>query len=616
MNRKQKKTLARILAAGALTVLLVFLPVELFPMIGGYPLIRLTAFLVPYFIVGWDVLYTAIRNLLGGRLLDEKFLMAVATIGAFALGEYAEGVAVMLLYQVGELFQSIAVRRSRKNIAALMDIRPDTAAVLRGGEALTVSPDEVAIGELIRVLPGEKIPLDGIVTDGESQINNAALTGESLPLDVKAGDRVVSGAVNISGVLTVRVESVYGESTVAKILDLVENAAERKARVENFITRFAHWYTPAVVGVALFLSVLPPIFLGNWGEWVGRALIFLVVSCPCALVISVPLSFFGGIGGASRRGILIKGAEYLEVLSRVHTVVFDKTGTLTEGRFRVTEVYPTVGTQEALVRLAASAECRSTHPIAQSVLAASVGFHEPQAVTEYAGLGVAAEVDGQTVLVGNAKLMEEYKIAYIPCTAPGTALYVAANGEYRGSLLLADEAKPGAKEAIVSLKKQGVKHTVMLTGDRREIGESVAAALGVDRALCGLLPADKVSEIEKMLSKTIGVAYVGDGINDAPVLSRADVGIAMGALGSDAAIEAADVVLMDDNLAKLTEAIRISRKTMRIVRQNIVFAIGVKVIVMLLGALGLANMWIAIFADVGVMVLAILNAMRAMYFAK
>ncbi len=616
MSRKQKKTLARILAAGGLTLLLVLLPDSLFPTVHGYPLVRLLTFLVPYLIVGWDVLYTAARNLFGGRLLDEQFLMAVATVGAFALGEYVEGVAVMLLYQVGELFQSIAVRRSRKNIAALMNIRPDTAVVLRGKEALTVSPDDVAIGELIRILPGEKIPLDGIVTDGVSEINTAALTGESLPLDVKAGDRVVSGAVNISGVLTVRVESVYGESTVAKILDLVENAAERKARVENFITRFARWYTPAVVGVALLVGVLPPIFFGNWGEWVGRALIFLVVSCPCVLVISVPLSFFGGIGGASHRGILIKGAEYLEVLSRVHTVVFDKTGTLTEGRFRVTEVYPTIGTKEALVRLAASAECRSTHPIAQSVLAASGTFGEPQAVTEYAGRGVAAEVEGQTVLVGNAKLMEEHKINYIPCAAPGTVLYVAADGEYHGALLLADEAKAGAKEAVASLKKQGVKRTVMLTGDRREIGEAVAAALGVDQAKCELLPADKVSEIENMLSKTIGVAYVGDGINDAPVLSRADVGIAMGALGSDAAIEAADVVLMDDNPAKLTEAIRISRKTMRIVRQNIVFAIGVKLTVMLLGALGLANMWIAIFADVGVMILAILNAMRAMRFLK
>ncbi|MBQ8859379.1 MAG: cadmium-translocating P-type ATPase, partial [Clostridia bacterium] len=467
MSRKQKKNLWRILAAGILMLAATLVPAEVYPQIFGVNLLRFAVFLVPYFIVGWDVLYTALRNLLGGRLLDEKFLMAIATVGAFALGEYVEGTAVMLLYQVGELFQSIAVGRSRKNIASLMDIRPDTATVLRDGEALTVSPDEVAVGECLRVLPGEKIPLDGVVTDGESQVNTAALTGESLPQDVKVGDRVVSGSVNMSGVLTVRVESLYAESTVAKILDLVENAAERKARVESFITRFAHWYTPVVVGVALLLAVLPPIIDGNWGEWVGRALIFLVVSCPCALVISVPLSFFGGIGGASRRGILIKGAEYLETLARVHTVVFDKTGTLTCGSFRVTALYPQADiTADDLLALAAAAESRSTHPIAQSVLAAVMTPpKEPDAVTELAGRGVMATVEGETVLVGNAKLMEEYHITYTPCTAVGTVLYVAAAGEFRGALLLSDEAKPGAKEAVASLKKHGVKQTVMLTGD-------------------------------------------------------------------------------------------------------------------------------------------------------
>ena len=617
MSRKQRKNLIRILAATVLLILFAFIPAEVYPRVLGIDCLRLAAFLIPYCIVGWDVLYTALRNLLGGRLLDEKFLMALATVGAFALGEYVEGVAVMLLYQVGELFQSLAVGRSRKSIAALMDIRPDTATVLRDGEALTVFPEEVAIGELLRILPGERIPLDGTVTEGESQVNTAALTGESLPQEVKAGDRVISGAVNMIGVLTVRAESPYAESTVAKILDLVENAAERKARVEAFITRFAHWYTPVVVGVALLLAVLPPIFDGNWGEWIGRALIFLVVSCPCALVISVPLSFFGGIGGASRRGILIKGAEFVEVLSRVHTVAFDKTGTLTEGHFRVSAVYPQNGIREEdLLALAASAECRSHHPIARSVLAASPAPQEPSEVKEQAGLGIAATVNGSAVLVGNATMMQAHGVSFSPRDEAGTLLYVAENGEYRGAILLADEAKQGAKEALAALKKQGVKKTVMLTGDRRAIGEAVAGALGVDIARCELLPADKVSEIENLLTAEAGVAYVGDGINDAPVLSRADVGIAMGALGSDAAIEAADVVLMDDNLAKLPEAIRISRKTMAIVRQNIVFAIGVKLAVLVLGALGLANMWIAIFADVGVMVLAILNAMRAMRLAK
>ncbi len=617
MTRKQKKRLQGILVAAILTVVVACVPASVYPSVLGFPLVRFLAFLIPYTIVGWNVLTTAVRNLINGRLLDECFLMAVATVGAFALGEYIEGVMVMLLYQVGELFQSIAVGRSRKNIALLMDIRPDTATVLRAGEPLTVSPDDVQVGETIRILPGEKIPLDGRVLTGESSINTAALTGESLPIDVGPGDRVISGSLNLQGAITVEVESNFSESTVSKILDLVENAAGRKAKAENFITRFARIYTPCVVGVALLLAILPPLFVGGWAIWIERALIFLVVSCPCALVISVPLSFFGGIGGASRQGILIKGAEYLEMLARTHTMVFDKTGTLTRGSFCVSDVFPVDGVQEEqLLTLAASAESQSTHPIALSVLAAVTGdIPQPDRVTEYAGQGIAATVGNAVVLVGNAKLMETHAIAYHPCARPGTVLYVAENGIYRGAILLLDEVKPEAKEAIAFLKKQGIRHTVMLTGDRREIGEAVCRGLAVDEAWCELLPGNKVEEIEKMLG-TPSVAYVGDGINDAPVLSRADVGIAMGALGSDAAIEAADVILMDDNLAKLPAAIRHAKKTMRIVHENILFALGVKFAVLILAALGFSNMWVAIFADVGVMVLAILNAMRTMRIDK
>ncbi|MBQ8351194.1 MAG: cadmium-translocating P-type ATPase [Clostridia bacterium] len=622
MTRRQKKNLRRILLAAALAVAVVLIPAEALPTVWGGEsergLLRLLLFLVPYLIVGWDVLLSAVRNLFRGQLLDEKFLMAISTVGAFALGEFTEGVAVMLLYQVGELFQGIAVGKSRRHIASLMDIRPDTACVLRDGEDVIVSPDEVAVGETIRILAGEKVPLDGVVLSGESSLNTAALTGESLPQHVASGDRVVSGAVNLGGELLVRVESVYAESTVSRILELVENASEKKARVENFITRFAHWYTPVVVGVAVLLGIIPPIFDGNWADWIGRALIFLVVSCPCALVISVPLSFFGGIGGASRRGILIKGAGYMEVLARAHTVVFDKTGTLTHGNFRVTDVSAADGDAPALLALAAAVEAHSNHPIARSVCEAcqKTTLFSAEDVCEIAGQGMSAGLNGRRILVGNHRLMEENGISYIPHSGVGTVLYVAADATFLGSILLSDEIKPEAREAVAQLKSCGVRRTVMLTGDRVEIGEAVVREIGVDEAHCGLLPEDKVAKTEEMLTKTPGLVYVGDGINDAPVLSRADVGVAMGALGSDAAIEAADIVLMEDRLSKLPEAIRLSRRTMRIVRQNIVFALGVKGLALLLGALGYANMWGAIFADVGVMVLAILNAMRTMYIGK
>ena len=622
MTRRQKKNLRRILLAAALTVALVPIPAGALPTVwGGEPergLLRLLLFLVPYMIVGWDVLFSAVRNLFRGQLLDEKFLMAISTVGALALGEFTEGVAVMLLYQIGELFQGIAVGKSRRYIASLMDIRPDTACVLREGDFLTVSPEEVTVSETIRILPGEKVPLDGTVLSGESSLNTAALTGESLPQRVGVGDRVVSGSVNLDGELLVRVESVYAESTVSRILELVENASEKKARVESFITRFAHWYTPVVVGVALLLGIIPPIFDGNWAEWISRALIFLVVSCPCALVISVPLSFFGGIGGASRRGILIKGAGYMEVLARARTVVFDKTGTLTRGHFRVTDVAAVDGRADALLALAAAVEAHSNHPIAHSVCEAgnqAAPFLATD-VCEIAGQGMSAMLDGSRILVGNQRLMEENGIAYTPHSGIGTVLYVSADGRFCGSILLSDEIKPEAKEAVAALKGCGVVRTVMLTGDRAEIGEAVARDIGLDEAYCSLLPEDKVEKTENMLGEKGEVVYVGDGINDAPVLARADVGVAMGALGSDAAIEAADVVLMEDRLSKLPEAIRLSRRTMRIVRQNIVFALGVKGIALLLGALGYANMWGAIFADVGVLVLAILNAMRTMYNRK
>ena len=608
MEGQEKKSLYRIIAAVLLTAIVWVLPLE------GVP--RLVAFLIPYAMVGWDVVWSAFRNLLTGQVFDEKFLMSIATIGAFCLGEYHEAVAVMLFYQVGELFQSIAVGRSRKNIAALMDIRPDTAVVIRSGHEMTVSPEEVALGETIHVRPGEKIPLDGVVLEGESTVNTAALTGESLPRDVKAGERVLSGTVNLTGLLTVQVESLYGESTVAKILELVENASEKKARVEAFITRFAKYYTPCVVIGALLLALVPPVLLGqSWGEWVSRALIFLVVSCPCALVISVPLSFFGGIGGASRAGILMKGANDLETLSKVQTIVFDKTGTLTEGNFTVTKVHAEGCSEEALLELAAAAEAYSNHPIGESIRVA-YGAHIEEdrigEIQEHPGMGLEAVIDGAPVFAGNAKLMEQISVAYEAPEQAGTVVYLAKANSYLGYILIADCIKHRAKNALAALKQLGVKRIAMLTGDQKKVALAVAAELGVDEVRSELLPGDKVGAVEELLAGPGPLAFVGDGINDAPVLTRADVGIAMGAMGSDAAIEAADVVLMDDQLEKLPKAIKIARKTMGIVRQNIVFALAVKGLVLILGAMGMANMWIAVFADVGVMVLAILNAMRAL----
>ena len=610
MTRKQKKSLWRILAAGALLIAAVLLPVE--------GLWRLPLFLVPYFIVGWDVLRKAALNIAHGQVFDENFLMSLATIGALVLGEYAEAVGVMLFYQVGELFQSIAVGRSRRSIAQLMDIRPDSANLLRDGELTEVSPDEVAVGDCIVVRPGEKIPLDGVVTEGISSLDTAALTGESVPRDVAAGDEVISGCVNETGLLTVRVTKPYGESTVAKILDLVENAAAKKAKSESFITRFAKYYTPAVVIGAVLLALIPPLFVGGWAEWIHRALIFLVISCPCALVISIPLSFFGGIGGASARGVLVKGGNYLELLARTSVVVFDKTGTLTRGEFSLASLHPAPGVSEAeLLEWAALAESYSNHPIAQSLRRAY--GREPDAsrvtdVRERPGHGVTAVIDGVTVHAGSEKLLEAEGIA-LTGNQPdetGTVVHVAADGRYLGCAVITDQVKATAAETVTTLRQRGIR-TVMLTGDSRAVGEAVAAELGLDEAHTRLLPADKVELVERLLRNKPpkGVlAYVGDGVNDAPVLSRADVGIAMGAMGSDAAIEAADIVLMDDDPAKLLTAMDISRKCLRIVTENIVFALGVKALFLLLGALGLANMWEAVFADVGVAVIAILNACR------
>ena len=612
MSKKQKKGLVRIGAGAVLLVAAYLLPVE------GWA--SLVAFLVPYAVVGWDVLWKAVRNILHGQVFDENFLMALATIGAFATGEYSEGVAVMLFYQVGEWFQRYAVGRSRRSIAALMDIRPDHANLVGpDGTARQVDPDEVQVGDVILVKPGERVPLDGTVLEGNSMMDTAALTGESVPRRTAEGDTVISGCINGSGLLRVRVEKPYGESTVAKILDLVENAGEKKAKAENFITKFARWYTPAVVIAALALAVLPPMVLGGgWADWVRRALIYLVISCPCALVISVPLSFFGGIGGASKRGILVKGGAYMEVLANARTVVFDKTGTLTKGVFSVTAVHPHEIDKTHLVELAALAESYSTHPIAVSLRAAYGKTPDAARVAGYeelSGRGVRARVDGRTVCVGNGRLMDEAGAQWHECHLTGTVAHVAVDGSYAGHIVISDEVKPDAAAAIAALKEAGVKKTVMLTGDAREVGEAVAKQLGIDEAYTQLLPADKVEHMERLLArqpKGEALAFVGDGVNDAPVLARADVGIAMGGIGSDAAIEAADVVLMDDKPSKLAEAVRISRRTLRIVHQNIAFALVVKALVLALGALGMATMWEAVFADVGVMVLAILNAMRAL----
>ena len=607
MSRKQKKTLLRIGLAALLLAGAALLPAE--------GLWKALAFAVPWLVIGWDVLWDAVRGIAHGQVFDEKFLMAIATIGAFAIGEYPEAAAVMLFYQIGEWFQSVAVGRSRKSIAALMDIRPEYAVVLRDGAEQEVDPEEVAIGETIVLRPGERVPLDGSVLEGSGSLNTAALTGESLPVDVGPGDRVISGSINLTGLLRVRVESAYEDSTVSRILELVENSAEKKAKVESFITRFARWYTPCVVIGTLLLALVPPLFVGNWGEWIHRALIFLVVSCPCALVVSVPLSFFGGIGGASRAGILIKGANDLETLASVDTVAFDKTGTLTQGSFQVDAVHPREMEADELLDIAAAAESHSTHPVAESIVKAHGGHIDPARlgeIQELAGLGLQAEVDGETFYVGNGKLMDQVGADWHECHLPGTVVHIARGKEYLGHIVINDALKPDAASAMEALRKLGVRRTVLLSGDRQRVAEAVAKDLGLDEVRAELLPEQKVEEVEKLLESGAKLAFVGDGINDAPVLARADVGIAMGALGSDAAIESADVVLMDDKPSRIALAVKIARKTMGIVRQNIAFALGVKFIILILGALGIADLWLAVFGDVGVLILAILNAMRCL----
>ena len=616
MSKKQKRMLFRVLASAVLFAVALLLPTE------GW--LRLFTFLIPYAVIAWDVLWRAVRNIAHGQVFDENFLMSLATVGALATGEYPEAVFVMLFYQVGELFQSYAVDQSRKSITSLMDIRPDYANIEVDGQLRQVDPEDVAVGDTIVIKAGERVPLDGIVTQGNSALDTAALTGESLPRDVAAGDEVISGCVNLSGLLHVRVTRPFGESTVAKILDLVENSSEKKAKAEHFITKFARYYTPAVVFAALALAVIPSLLLeGGWGVWVPRALNFLVVSCPCALVISIPLSFFGGIGGASKHGILVKGSNYLEALARAGIVVFDKTGTLTRGTFEVTVIHPQQLSEQELLELAALAEHFSTHPISLSIQAACRPAPDPARVTdvkEIAGRGVQAVVDGRTVLAGNQKLMDQFQISFEDrCRHMGTIIHVAVDGEYAGHIVISDQPKPEAAQALSDLKAAGVRRTVMLTGDAKPVADQVAQSLGIDQVYAELLPAGKVEKVEELLldnSERGKLAFVGDGINDAPVLSRADIGIAMGAMGSDAAIEAADVVLMDDDPAKIAKAIRISRKCLRIVYENIVFAIGIKLACLVLVALGFANMWLAIFADVGVMILAVLNAIRALFVKK
>ena len=620
MNKKQKTMLARILAAAALLVALHFLPLT-----GA---VRFVAYLIPYLIVGYDILLKAGKGIRNRQVFDECFLMAVATVGAIALalyegsGDYTEAIAVMLFYQVGEWFQSYAVGKSRRSITALMDIRPDYANIEQDGKLVQVDPDDVSVGSIIVVQPGEKIPLDGVVTEGSSTLNTAALTGESLPRDAAVGDEVISGCVNMTGVLKIRTTKAFGESTVSKILELVENSSSHKSRSENFISKFARIYTPAVCIGALVLAVLPPVvrlvmgLSGDWGTWVYRALTFLVISCPCALVISIPLSFFAGLGGASRAGVLVKGSNYLETLSKTRVVVFDKTGTLTQGVFDVTGVHHNTMPQKKVLEYAALAECASSHPISKSLQRAyggEIDRHRVTDVQEISGNGITAKVDGTDVAVGNSKLMDRLGIAWHDCHSVGTIIHLAIGGQYAGHIVISDVVKPHAKEAIAALKQAGVEKTVMLTGDIRRVADHVAGELCVDEVHSELLPADKVAQVERLLSNADGkLAFVGDGINDAPVLSRADIGIAMGAMGSDAAIEAADVVLMDDDPLKISKAIRISRKCLRIVYENIVFALGIKGLCLVLGAMGIANMWAAIFADVGVMVIAVLNAIRAL----
>ncbi len=622
MTKKQKKMLIRILITAVMLIALKFIPIT------GIP--QLIAYLAAYLVIGYDILKKAGKGILNGRAFDENFLMALATLGAFGLaiwtksGDYVEGIAVMLFYQIGELFQSYAVGKSRKNISALMDIRPDYANIEADGQLKQVDPDEVTVGSIIVVQPGEKVPLDGVVVEGSASLNTSALTGESLPRDVKAGDEIISGCIDMSGVLKIRTTKAFGESTVSKILDLVENASSRKSRSEAFISRFAKIYTPAVCAAALALAVLMPLGRmiagvdANWTDWIYRALTFLVVSCPCALVISIPLSFFAGIGGASKEGILIKGSNYLEALSESRVVVFDKTGTLTQGVFEVTAVHHCPFDEQQLLEYAALAECASSHPISKSLQKAYGKEIDRSRVTdieEISGHGIEAKVDGHTVAAGNGKLMEQLGIAYHDCHCVGTIIHMAIDGQYAGHIVISDVVKPHSKEAIAQLKKAGVQKTVMLTGDAKRVAEQVASELGVDEVHSELLPGDKVEQVEKLLAakaKNDKLAFVGDGINDAPVLTRADIGIAMGAMGSDAAIEAADVVLMDDDPLQIAKAIKISRKCIGIVKQNIVFSLVVKFGCLALVAVGVANMWAAIFADVGVMILAVLNAIRAL----
>lgn len=611
MNNKQKKMLLRIAVSGILFMAAGLLHLSDMP--------RLVVYLTAYFLIGWDVLWRAVRGIVSGQVFDESFLMGLATVGAFAIGEFPEGVAVMLFYQIGEWFQSYAVGRSRKSIAALMDIRPDSANIERDGQLEEVDPEDVQVDDVIVIRAGERMPLDGVIIEGTSSLDTSALTGESLPRTATVGDEVISGCINQSGLLRVRVTKPFEQSTVARILDLVENSSAKKAKAENFITKFARYYTPCVVIAALALFVIPSLLFGGWSQWLHRALIFLVISCPCALVISVPLSFFGGIGGASKRGILVKGGNYLEALAKADTVVFDKTGTLTKGVFRVTGIYPQSCTEQELLELAALAESYSNHPISRSLreaLETTPDTSRLGQVDEISGRGVRAQVDGHTVLAGNALLMQESGISFSHEERIGTVVHVALDSKYLGCILISDEPKSDAADAIRALKQRGIRRTVMLTGDAQAVAQQVAKQLGLDEVHAQLLPADKVERVEQLLKqKSPGgqLLFVGDGINDAPVLSRADVGIAMGALGSDAAIEAADIVLMDDQPSKIAEAITIARRTLRIVHQNIVFALGVKALVLVLGAFGAANMWEAVFADVGVSVIAICNAMRALH---
>ena len=618
MNKKQKKMLTRIIIAAVLLVILSFLPVD------GY--LKMALYMVPYLVIGYDILKKAWKGILNKQVFDENFLMAVATIGAIVLGDYKEGVAVMLFYQIGELFQSYAVGKSRRNISELMDIRPDYANVEVDGNLEQVDPDEVEIGTIIVVQPGEKVPIDGIVTEGNSTLNTSALTGESVPRDISVGEEVISGCINLSGVLKIQTTKEFGESTVSKILDLVENSSSKKSKSENFISKFAKYYTPAVCYGALALAILPPLvrmlFMGaspEWGDWIYRALTFLVISCPCALVISIPLSFFAGIGGASNQGVLVKGSNYLETLSQTKYVVFDKTGTMTRGVFEVSGIHHNEMEDAKLLEYAALAECSSSHPISKSLQKAynkSIDRNRVTDIEEISGHGVVAKVDGITVAAGNEKLMEKLGISYVSCSHVGTIVHLALDGKYAGHILISDVIKPHAKEAIKELKKAGVTKTVMLTGDRKNVADAVASELGIKEVYSELLPADKVAKVEELLAnkeEKDKLAFVGDGINDAPVLSRADIGIAMGALGSDAAIEAADIVLMDDDPLKISKAIKIAKKCIRIVYENIYFAIGIKVLCLILGALGIANMWMAIFADVGVMVIAVLNAIRTLF---